>query len=68
MCEMMSNTPIGPWSESEWNSTYDPDIDFEEIYGLILPIATNFTESRRDDFKEFSNRYLDWIENAYNKT
>lgn len=68
MCEMMSNTPIGPWSESEWNSTQDPNIDFEEIYDLILPIAISFSESIRDDYKEFSKRYIDWIKKAYNNT
>lgn len=66
MCEIMSNTPISPWCESEWNSTQDENIDFEEIYDIILPIAKEFASSRSETFKEFSTRYINWIVNRKN--
>lgn len=62
MCEMMSNTPIGPWHDSEWNSTQDKSIDFEEIYEIILPVAKDFSCSEDESFKDFSTRYIKWIE------
>ena len=62
MCEMMSNTPISPWSESEWNSTQDKNIDFEEIYDKILPVAKEFSKLENEEYKNFSNRYINWIE------
>ena len=62
MCEMMSNTPIGPWSKSEWNSTQDKTIDFEDIYDTILPLARDFSKSENENYKGFSNRYINWIE------
>ncbi|MBB6464111.1 HEAT repeat domain-containing protein [Flammeovirga kamogawensis] len=62
MCEMMSNSPVGPWSENEWNSTKDENIDFEKIYDIVLPIAYSFSTSENESYKEFSIRYIDWIE------
>lgn len=63
MCEIMSNTPIGPWQGNEWNSTQDTSIDFEKIYDMILPIAKDFSSSQNESFKDFSTRYINWIKN-----